>query len=79
MAELESLVKKINRTNGATALDEGTLTDAIVARDCLRGKIDAISKQKSAAHRSRAVTLHLDRTSGGVNDTNFRHTRENPL
>ncbi|MDR1620872.1 MAG: DIP1984 family protein [Synergistaceae bacterium] len=49
MSELESLIKKINRTNGATALGGGTLTDAVVARDCLRGKIDAYRELYDAA------------------------------
>lgn len=34
--ELESLICRINRTNAATPLGEGTLTDAIARRDTLR-------------------------------------------
>jgi DNA repair exonuclease SbcCD ATPase subunit len=35
--ELESLIRRINRTNAATAIDPGfTLTDAIARRDVLR-------------------------------------------
>jgi hypothetical protein len=48
-AEAESLVKRINRTNGATVIGDGTLTDAIVERDCLRIKIDAYRELYDAA------------------------------
>ena len=37
LAELEGLIRRINRTNAATMLDEGmTVTDAIARRDVLR-------------------------------------------
>ncbi len=34
--ELESLIKRINRTNAATQVEGGTLTDALARRDVLR-------------------------------------------
>jgi hypothetical protein len=49
MAEQEVLIKRINRTNGMTALGGGTLTDAIAERDCLRGKINAYRELYDAA------------------------------
>ncbi|ANN21801.1 hypothetical protein SD37_15855 [Amycolatopsis orientalis] len=36
LSELESLIQRINRTNAATPLGEGTITDAIARRDVLR-------------------------------------------
>ena len=41
MIDLETLIKRINRTNGSTAFGGGTLTDAITERDCIRGRINA--------------------------------------
>ena len=49
MAELETLIKRINRTNGETALGGGSLTDAIAERDCLTGKIRAYRELYGAA------------------------------
>ena len=49
MTELESLIKRINRTNGNTAFGGGTLTDAIAERDCLRGRINAYRELYAAA------------------------------
>lgn len=49
MSEFEMLVKRINRTNGTTALNDGTLTDAIAERDCLRAKIAAYRDLYDAA------------------------------
>jgi hypothetical protein len=40
-AELEGLVKLINRTNGRTTFGDGTLTDAIAERDSVRSRITA--------------------------------------
>jgi hypothetical protein len=34
--ELESLIKRINRTNAATLVEGGSLTDALARRDVLR-------------------------------------------
>ncbi|MCL2604689.1 MAG: DIP1984 family protein [Defluviitaleaceae bacterium] len=40
MSDLETLVKRINKTNAVTVIDAGeTLVDAIAARDCLKAKI----------------------------------------
>ncbi len=36
LGDLESLIQRINRTNAATPLGEGTITDAIAHRDVLR-------------------------------------------
>jgi hypothetical protein len=49
MSETESLIKRINRTNGMTPLGGGTLTDAIAERDCLRGRINAFRALYSSA------------------------------
>ena len=49
LSELETLIKKINRTNGVTAFNNGTLTDAITERDCLRAKIHAYRELYDAA------------------------------
>jgi len=49
MSELELLIKRINRTNGTTNFENGSLTDAITERDCLRGKINAYRELYDAA------------------------------
>lgn len=36
LSELEALIRRINRTNAATPLGAGTLTDALARRDVLR-------------------------------------------
>lgn len=36
LGELESLIRRINRTNAATSVEGGTLTDALARRDVLR-------------------------------------------
>jgi len=36
LGELESLIRRINRTNAATPVEGGTLTDALARRDVLR-------------------------------------------
>lgn len=36
LGELESLIRRINRTNAATSVGGGTLTDALARRDVLR-------------------------------------------
>ncbi|KAA2250180.1 hypothetical protein F0L68_39245 [Solihabitans fulvus] len=47
--ELESLIRRINRTNAATPLDEGTVTDAIARRDVLRLRHSVITSAADAA------------------------------
>lgn len=48
--ELESLIRRINRTNAAVALgDDGTLTDAIARRDVLRLRHAVITAAADAA------------------------------
>jgi len=47
--ELESLIRRINRTNAATALGAGTITDAIARRDVLRLRHGVISAAADAA------------------------------
>ena len=49
MDELESIVKRINRTNGATMLDGGSISDAIAERDNLKGRISAYREIYDAA------------------------------
>jgi hypothetical protein len=49
MRDLLDLVKRINRTNGAAAFGEGSLTDAIAERDSLRGRINAYRDLYNAA------------------------------
>ena len=49
MSELETLIKRINRTNGAAAFGGGTLTDAITERDNLRSRIHAYRELYNAA------------------------------
>lgn len=66
--ELESLIRRINRTNAATALGEGTITDALAHRDALRVRhglvtaaADAASgrNQPGMARRLRSELLHV--------------------
>jgi threonine aldolase len=47
--ELESLIRRINRTNAATVVDSGTLTDALARRDVLRLRHSVISSAADAA------------------------------
>jgi hypothetical protein len=47
--ELESLIRRINRTNAATAVEDGTLTDALARRDVLRMRHGVISSAADAA------------------------------
>lgn len=56
-AELESLIRRINRTNATTPLGDGTLTDALAARDVL-GARRAIYADLAAA-----ATVTQDRYS----------------
>jgi hypothetical protein len=47
--ELETLIRRINRTNAATAVDGGTLTDALARRDVLRLRHSVITSAADAA------------------------------
>ena len=49
LVELEDLIARINRTNAATPLDGGTLTDAIARRDVLRLRHALYSTTSDAA------------------------------
>lgn len=47
--ELESLIRRINRTNAATTADGGTLTDALARRDVLRLRHGMVTSAADAA------------------------------
>lgn len=47
--ELESLIRRINRTNAATRVDRGTLTDALARRDVLRLRYGLMTSAADAA------------------------------
>ncbi|WP_238013404.1 DIP1984 family protein [Dactylosporangium sp. AC04546] len=47
--ELESLIRRINRTNAATTVEGGTLTDALARRDVLRLRHGVVTTAASAA------------------------------
>jgi len=49
LTELESLVRKINATNAATPLGNGTITDALARRDVLRLRHALITSSANAA------------------------------
>ncbi len=49
LGELESLIRRINRTNAATQVEGGTLTDALARRDVLRLRHGVITSAASAA------------------------------
>ena len=55
MAELETLIVRINKTNGQTMLDDISLAEAIAKRDCLKAKISAYRavKEYSLTRRDR--------------------------
>jgi hypothetical protein len=60
LTELESLIRRINRTNAATRVGDGTLTDALARRDVLRlrhGLITAAAD--SAAGKDQRVFRQL--------------------
>ena len=40
MVDLITFIKKINHTNAITVFKDGTLSDAITERDCLKGRIN---------------------------------------
>jgi hypothetical protein len=54
-AELESLIRRINRTNTAARLGAGTITDALARRDVLKLRHGVIT----AAGRDRGWNRHL--------------------
>lgn len=47
--ELESLIRRINRTNAATTVEGGTLTDALARRDVLRLRHGLLTSAADAA------------------------------
>jgi DNA repair exonuclease SbcCD ATPase subunit len=47
--ELESLIRRINRTNSATPVGGGTLTDALARRDVLRLRHNVVTSAAEAA------------------------------
>jgi len=47
--ELESLIRRINRTNSATSVGGGTLTDALARRDILRLRHSVVTSAAEAA------------------------------
>jgi hypothetical protein len=47
--ELESLIRRVNRTNAATPFGDGTLTDAIARRDILRLRHSLLTTSADAA------------------------------
>ncbi|MEU8238161.1 DIP1984 family protein [Actinoplanes missouriensis] len=47
--ELESLIRRINRTNAATVVHGGTLTDALARRDVLRLRHSVLTSAADAA------------------------------
>ncbi|GLW31935.1 DIP1984 family protein [Actinoplanes regularis] len=47
--ELESLIRRINRTNAATPVEGGTLTDALARRDVLRLRHGLVTSAADAA------------------------------
>ena len=50
LTELESLIRRINRTNAATRVDgAGTLTDALARRDVLRLRHGTVTSAANAA------------------------------
>ncbi|MEV4348769.1 DIP1984 family protein [Actinoplanes sp. NPDC049596] len=49
LGELESLIRRINRTNAATQVEGGTLTDALARRDVLRLRHSVITSAADAA------------------------------
>ncbi|MET8282624.1 DIP1984 family protein [Micromonospora sp. NPDC005174] len=47
--ELESLIRRINRTNAASVVDGATLTDALARRDVLRLRHNVVTSAAAAA------------------------------
>ena len=48
LGELESLIRRINRTNAATEVERGTLTDALARRDLLRMRPGVVTSAANA-------------------------------
>jgi hypothetical protein len=49
LGQLESLIRRINRTNAATPVEGGTLTDALARRDVLRLRHSVVTSAADAA------------------------------
>lgn len=49
LTELESLIRRINRTNAATVVEGGTVTDALARRDVLRLRHSIVTSAADAA------------------------------
>jgi Family of unknown function (DUF6847) len=49
LGQLERLIRQINRTNAATAVGDGTLTDALARRDVLRMRHSLLTSAANAA------------------------------
>ena len=49
LGDLETLIRRINRTNAAVDLGDGTLTDALARRDILRMRHSLVSAAADAA------------------------------
>ncbi|GIH19933.1 DIP1984 family protein [Rugosimonospora africana] len=49
LGELESLIRRINRTNAASLVEGGTLTDALARRDVLRLRHSLVTSAAGAA------------------------------
>jgi hypothetical protein len=49
LGELESLIRRVNRTNAATVIDGVTLTDALARRDVLRLRHKVVTSAADAA------------------------------
>jgi hypothetical protein len=49
LTELESLIRRINRTNSTTPVGDGTLTDALARRDVLRLRHSVVTAAAGAA------------------------------
>src|SRR5438552_16452196 len=49
LGQLESLIRRINRTNAATPVEGGTLTDALARRDVLRLRHRVVASAADAA------------------------------
>ncbi|SCF24824.1 hypothetical protein GA0070214_11074 [Micromonospora chaiyaphumensis] len=49
LGELEVLIRRVNRTNAATVVEGGTLTDALARRDVLRLRHGVVTSAAAAA------------------------------
>ena len=57
---LESLVKRINKTNASVPYIDGKIIDAIVERDCLSAKIKAYRELYEAAIGKREIFIRTE-------------------